>query len=431
MREIINTDIRLLAAERPLKTPELYKSNDCYGHAYVLKRYAKLDIDYQIKGVLEHAAMLYDHVWSFDIAVPLPAIFCFSDYRFLFLRQLTNKALFAIGPSIHYAEPLLSESDLKELRKQMGKTLLVFPPHSSWSIYVDFDVKHIISTIKYFEKDFENILICLGWRDVLRNIDSFFITEGYTCVTAGNVYDMQFLNRLKTLILLSSHTMSFSFGTHIGFCIYLNKPHWVFKELEQKVNIPDQIKDTAVYNPTPLVNNEVNYVLEYFKDPQDVITSKQKEVVDMLWGLSHVKNGEELKELFLIAEDMYKAKYFPCDRKNPVGLCQLIDYIEKDKLDKAYILLCYLKKIGISYKWLNLIEAFLHIKGGNFTEAEKKIKNLLKDKGFIGEKAKILMEGIENRQKKLEISLKEDIMFLYPKPTFFSLKKINLPWRNV
>ena len=431
MIKVIDGNIKFLAAERPLKTPELYKSNDCYGHAHVLKKYANLNENYQIKGVLEHAAMVYDHVWSFDIAVPLPVIYCFSDYRFLFLRQLTNKVLFAIGPSIHYAEALLSNSELEGLKKQLGKTLLVFPPHSSWSIYVDFDVKYIISVIKEFEKEFENILICLGWRDVLRNIDTLFIREGYTCVTAGNVYDMQFLNRLKTLILLSSHTMSFSFGTHIGFCVYLNRPHWICKGIKQKVKIPDQIKDTAVYHGTPLSHNLVEYVLEAFKEPQDTVTSRQMQVTDMLWGVSHIKNPQELRELFSIAEDMYQKKYLPCDRKNFIGLCQIFDYFETNELKKGYVLLDYLKRVGISNKWLNLVKGFLYVKEGNFLKAEKKIKNLLKDKGILGEKARILMDAIEKREKNLELSLKKDIMSLYPKPDIFSMRKINLPWRNI
>ncbi len=431
MENVINTDLKILSQERPLKTSELYKANDCYGHAYILKKYAGLKSDYQIKGILEHAAMLYDHVWSFDISVPLPVIFCFSDYRFLFLRQLTNKVLFAIGPSIHYAEPLLSDIDLKEIRNQLGKTLLIFLPHSSWSIYVDFDIKYIISIIKKIEKEFENILICIGWRDVLRNIDEFFINEGYTCVTAGNVYDNQFLNRLKTLILLSSHTMSFSFGTHIGFCIYLNRPHWIFEEVKQKISVPDKIRDTSVFSASPLSINEGRYIIEHFREAEDVITDKQKEIIDLIWGTSHIKTPSEIKELFSIAEDMYREKYFPCDRKNLVGLCQIIDYIKKNELNKFYFLLNYLKKIGISYKWINLLEGLLLIKKGNFIKAEKKIKRLLKDKGFIGERAKLLMTKIQNQNNEIEFFLKEDIMSIYPKPNFFSLKKINIPWRNL
>lgn len=190
--------------------------------------------------------MVFDHVWPNDLAVPFPAHFVFSHHRFPFLRQVTNKALFAIGPSIHYAEPLFSEGELEEIKKALGKTLLVFLPHSSRSLVFKYDYHEILSYLKEFEKDFDNILICVAWRDVLLDFERPFVSKGYTCVTAGHVHDRNFLPRLKTLILISSHTMSFNFGSHIGFCIYLNRPHWVIGLKKTEVEGPEEIKKSSL-----------------------------------------------------------------------------------------------------------------------------------------------------------------------------------------
>lgn len=418
-------NIKDLARERPLYTIELFVQNDCYGYAHILKRYAEVDLNYQIKSVLEHSALLYDHVWKYDIVAPLPSIFTFSDYRFPFIRQFTNKALFAIGPSIHYAKCHFSDDELKNLRKQLGKTLLVFLPHSSWSTYIEFDTKKILSVLKNLEREFDNIMICLGWKEVLRDIEKPFIAEGYSCVTAGHIYDKNFLDRLKTIILLSSHTVSFSYGTHIGFCIYLNKPHWVISGINQKVNVINKIdKATAIYKPTPLSKNQVSHFLSYFKEPRDDISKKQLELVDIIWGISHVKTKKELRELFEITEDMYKSKYMPCDKTNPITISQLADYIDKKELKKAKILLEYSKKMGFSKKWIALFDAFIDYCEENKIKAEKKLKMIVKTNGFIKNLAERFLSNLDNN-----FSLSAEILNVYPKPKFFSPFKINLPWR--
>ena len=418
-------NIKDLARERPLYTIELFVQNDCYGYAHILKRYAEVDLNYQIKSVLEHSALLYDHVWKYDIVAPLPSIFTFSDYRFPFIRQFTNKALFAIGPSIHYAKCHFSDDELKNLRKQLGKTLLVFLPHSSWSTYIEFDIKKILSVLKNLEREFDNIMICLGWKEVLRDIEKPFIAEGYSCVTAGHIYDKNFLDRLKTIILLSSHTVSFSYGTHIGFCIYLNKPHWVISGINQKVNVINKIdKATAIYKPTPLSKNQVSHFLSYFKEPRDDISKKQLELVDIIWGISHVKTKKELRELFEITEDMYKSKYMPCDKTNPITISQLADYIDKKELKKAKILLEYSKKMGFSKKWIALFDAFIDYCEENKIKAEKKLKMIVKTNGFIKNLAERFLTNLDNN-----FSLSAEILNVYPKPKFFSPFKINLPWR--
>ncbi len=421
--------IKELAAIRPLKTIELDQSNDLYGHAYVLKRYSGVSEDYKIKATLQHAALIYDHVWRSEIIEPLPAIFTFSEYRFPYLRQFTNKALFAIGPSIHYAKSEISDEELKKTKQTLGKTLLVFLPHSAWSIYVYFDHNQIIANIKRIEKEFNTILICLGWRDVLRGLEKPYVSEGYTCVTAGHVYDKKFLERLKTIIFISTHTMSFSFGTHIGFCIHLKRPHWIPEPVKQNIRYPDKLPKTALYKSARINWGGTLDIIKNFKDLTDEITLKQKEVVDCIWGTPYVKSPKKLRELFDITEDMFNLKYLPCDRENPIMLCQVFDYIEKNNLNKAEILLRYVKRVGYSKEWLRFIKSLILIAEKKFKQAEPIIKKLANgSNGFLKEKANQLLEVLDN--KEIPFSLKDELVSLYPKPAFFSLIKPKFPWKK-
>ncbi len=425
--ELFSTNIKSLAAERPFRTKELFKLNDCYGHAYVLKKYAGLEENYQIKAVIEHSAMLYAHVWSGDITVPLPAIFTFSDYRFSYIRQLTNKALFAIGPSIHYAQSAISEEEIRLIKKSLGKTLLVFLPHSSWSILENFDHKQIISKIREFEKEFNNILICLGWRDILRDMEKPYLSEGYTCVTAGHIFDLNFLNRLKTIILLSSHTMSFNGGTQVGFCVYLNRPHWI-SLIETNREAPEEIDKTATYKGSILTNPQTKFVTEAFLEPCDNISNRQKDVVDIMWGTSHIKSHEELKELIYIVEDMYKVKYMPCDRRNPIMLCQLYDYITNNNLALSKVLYNYTKLVKYHPDWMRFIKGLILYKEGKLEETEKIAMGLLRHRDFK-EKGEFL-KGLIYGENKLDEGLINDFLSKYPKIHLYKMEKVKFPWEE-
>ncbi len=423
----MGTDIKELSRERPLRTPELFKLNDSYGHAHILKKYCGINPEYQIKATIEHRAMLLDHVWMGEISSILPAHLTFSEYRFPIIKQRTNKAVFAIGPSIHYANSLFSLEEIEAIKKAMGRTLLVFLPHSSMSFYVNFDHYKVISKIKEVEKDFDNILICLGWRDVLRDMEKPFLSEGYTCVTAGNVFDFNFLPRLKSLILISSHTMSFGFGTHIGFCIYLNRPHWVFP-IPSTVDDPNNIKKITVDKESSLSKKQGTYFLSHFKEPLDDITEKQKELVDMMWGISSIKTSEELRDIFDMAEDMFNNIYLPANKQYPIMICQIIDHIQKGDVNKAEKLFYYAKRYGYNSYWERYLKGLIFAKKGD-VDGAKKVVNFFENRKEIFRR---LSRGIEEIiSGKKDVDILSSLCSIYPRPFFYSQKKIDIPWRNV
>jgi len=423
----VMSDIKSLARERPLVTPEILDLNDCYGHAHVLKKYCNIKEGYQIKGVLEHPAMPIDQIFEGEISYPLPAHFTMSKYRFPYLRQLTNKALFAIGPSIHYATPLFSEQEIEEIKKALGKTLLVFIPHSAMQIIVKNDHKKIISTIKDIEKDFDNILICLGWKEVLLDADKIYRAEGYTCVTAGHCFDLNFLPRLKSLILLSSHTMSFGFGTQVGFCIHLSKPHWIVPT-EITASAPKKIQKGVFYKPTPLSRNQINWMYKKLKGPVDYVTEDQREIAEMMWGSSEVKSPKELRELFKIADDMFKGRFFPCNKRDPLMICQIIDYIEKGDTDMAKSLLKYARNLNFHPGWILYIKGLINLEEDKLEEVDKIISSLKRYGEFFKQRADILLKLKDKNEMK--VHLLNDIFNFYPRPQYYKHIKLNLVWRQ-
>ncbi|MCZ2443326.1 MAG: hypothetical protein LC101_06095 [Flavobacteriales bacterium] len=286
-------------------TIELHPPNDYYGIATNIKHYADFPIDYAIKASIEHGVYYADYYWQADIAAPLPAVFCPSVHRQQILRRVTNKPVYPIGPSIAYAEGVLSIDTVEKKLREEGPTLLVFPAHSTHWIDVNFSIDRFCTNLKKYKKDFKTIKICLYWKDVLRGSHQQYKEAGFDCVTAGHIFDPYFLNRLRSIIETSTHTMSNSIGTHVGYCVFLGKPHFLVRE-ETTYNMAEMVKHEATqrllkYETSP----EQLQFFNIFGKWQDSITTEQKELVDLYWGISQIKSPSEMHRIIIEVETLY------------------------------------------------------------------------------------------------------------------------------
>lgn len=310
MDELMNhnlTGLYELAKDRPLTTNEIHSSNDFYGNATILKNYAGYPKDYKIKSAVEHGPFGAGFVWDTDINSPLPSILCFTSYRFPVLRQRTNKALFSIGPIMHYAPHLLNENSIDLEKKRLGKNLLVFPPHSTHWVNANYDIHDYCKLLEEFGKDFNQIRICLYWKDILRGLAEEYSLHGFECVTAGHIYDPLFLSRLKTIIELSSFTTSCANGTHIMYCILMGKPHFLMKVDVVRTAEKKEIIERDTPNPNSKDNKKmVAEIWKAFSEIYNYVTPEQEEIAKRYWGMGENKSADEIRILFEITEDLYQ-----------------------------------------------------------------------------------------------------------------------------
>jgi hypothetical protein len=126
---------------------------------------------------------------------------------------------------------------------------------------------------------------------------------GFECVTAGHIYDFNFLPRLKSIISNADVTMSNEIGTHIGYCIYMQKPHYYYK-MKCKDIVSSKLEDV---NPEiSLVedakkrlklaehDNNTKTLQDIFGKYQEVISDNQYDIVNKLWGVDQIKSKQEL-----------------------------------------------------------------------------------------------------------------------------------------
>lgn len=311
------TDVEKLSADLPntyrqeILRGEIFLAR--YGMDRNLKKYAGLPLDTKIHVLFEHGIQLSDYVEeAFRIHEYLPSMTA-SQYRLDILKkQKDYKGAYAIGPYIHYTDSILSKEEINAEKERLGRTLLVFPSHSIDCSTVNFDLESFMNKIKETSKDFDSVRICMYYQDVILKRHLKYQKEGFEVVTAGHFNDYYFLSRLKSIIEISDMTMANDIGTHLGYAIYLNKPHYLFKqplEFEYR-EIIDKKNTTSILSNIEY-NKNISDITNLFSENTPKITKKQYELISYLWGFDEVKTPEELRNIIIKINENYSSiKYY-------------------------------------------------------------------------------------------------------------------------
>lgn len=292
-----------LAAELPYGPEERVIDNNLYGYASYLKSYADLKGD--LKSYMEHGLFLGGIVHPDQYHWHFPRIITMSEHRREILKEkIPQKTSLAVGPYIHYADSILKPEEQIALKSKLGKTLLVYPFHSMKNVKAGFSDPDLIKEIKRVAKDFDSVLICLYYLDALdTNKVAAYQAEGFHIVTAGHRFDRHFIARQRTHIELADLTMSNGMGTQTGFCVYLNKPHYIYQQdISQKAANRQESKRFAAGGSGGTVKEKVAqervFFSDLFSELRMDISEHQWQATSDFWGFESLKTKGELKDYF-------------------------------------------------------------------------------------------------------------------------------------
>lgn len=285
-------------------TNEIQPINDWYGHAKILKKFLGLSENYQFKFIIEHGLYLSNQVADIELESNLPSFITYSSYRAKVLRKI-RPYVFVVGPLIHYASHYLTNKELKEEKRRLGKTLLFFPSHSLIGLKNEYDLNWSYRKIEAIGKKFDTIRVCLYWKDVLLGKHEFYQKRGLECVTAGHVLDPMFLPRLKSIIQLSDLTVSNDASSPLSYCIYMNKPHIIFYQ-RPKMSGKGYLKKVMIdyWKSRPY-----HQIINAFSKIQYTITPKQLYLINYYCGTNSVKTKTQLMSIVEKTEQIFQEKF--------------------------------------------------------------------------------------------------------------------------
>lgn len=288
----------VIAGPKDFHISEYYRGNSYYGIGNVLRTYS--GYNKPINACIEHGLYFGDYVDRSETDNSgLNGVITFSKHREEKIHKESKCEVYPIGPYIRYATPLLTDNEIKEKKKEFGTTLLFFPDHSIDRVETEFDTEELIRWIENtrIQYKIDTVIVCLFWKDILIGRDAEYIKRGYKVVTNGYRLDPLFLRRQRTFIEIADYTASNAVGTHVGYCIALNKPHCIFA---QEINFNAYVEKDLVSAPESYdqsVIMEREDVKRAFSGFSDVITRDQQDIVDKYWGISEFKSPAEMNNL--------------------------------------------------------------------------------------------------------------------------------------
>lgn len=279
---IFNVDV--LCKEMNYITPE-YGLNGFYGHYRVMKKIFDVPAWTILNASIEHGSYFNDYLEEIEIRPKV--IFTMSEMRrSLLMEKLKNKIVISVGPYIQYVNDIYKPKKMKSIKRMLGKTLLVFPSHSSNDIEVSYDIEEFIKEINTIanENNFSTVLVCVYWRDYLDGNCKAFLDEGYKLCSAGHAYDSFFLDRLKTIINLSDVVMANKFGTHMGYVVSMGKPYYLYKQRSREMRIYTDDGKIEYDEDVEWIRLFEKEALDLFGIYSEVLNEKQLKFIRKYWG---------------------------------------------------------------------------------------------------------------------------------------------------
>lgn len=280
---------------------EICTDNNCFGIGWSIRQFIGYRKTY-LNAMVEHGYFFGTYVQKVEKITFTKKLLTFSDVRKKHIEAIVeNKKVYPIGPYIHYAPDYYDRKRFGQEKKKLGRLLLVFFCHSGTGESVSFDMDALIKKINSIRKDFDSVAVSLFWSDINQEIEKRMKAENYLIFSAGHRYDYYFLARLKTMIKLADVTMSNSVGTHLAYCSYLNKPHWIVRqEIKQKALNKKGAANIAIaemINRDIINQQEQEELYQVFAEYSEILTYEQRKVCDKYFGLSYVRTKEEMKRI--------------------------------------------------------------------------------------------------------------------------------------
>ena len=280
------------------------EENYYYGTNHIIKRYTH----YKgiIKASIEHGFCMLDesnieaHNNSSNKVCLVPSV-----QRALFLRDRIDKIIIPIGPIIHYAQNLYGEYAVKATKKELGKTLVVYPLHNIENMHYYEKEKEFIKFVKNIKEKykFDTVLVSIYFIDLERGGHFKYLKEGWNIVSAGRRMNYDYMDCVKTILSLADYAVFQSYTSALGYCGYMGIPFSIF-HADLNADFGGQTAQGTIGPMEKMNEFEMN-----FGDYNPVFSKEQMEFCSYWHGYNCIRSQEELLRILEFCEEIEEKKY--------------------------------------------------------------------------------------------------------------------------
>lgn len=305
-------DYNEVIKERRAPYHEKYEGNLMYGIGAALREYSSYSGD--IYCAIEHGTPTerIDNEMEYKDN-DIPVLLVHSEQRRKFLKDKTDKLMITFGPNfMPYAKPIYSEFAIQGIKKNLGKTLLIYPQHNNDTSEFENINKNTSNLIEFAKKiknkgKFDTVIVCLYYIDIERGMHFAFEKEGWIITSAGNNKNHDFGNCFSTILRLADCVIAQSI-TGMSYASYLNIPA-IFYQGNRKMVQEDGVifEDAWTINGKSWLENTERDLLRLFSEYNEVTTEEQREWSAYMWGADEAKTPEEIKLILEFAKELKRS----------------------------------------------------------------------------------------------------------------------------
>jgi hypothetical protein len=188
-------------------THELFAPNAWYGGARIMKQYACWPLPLPL--VVPHGVCFSSKfVWEAELNAPVNGIYVFPRYR-----KAAYQAAYP-GTALDGCSPWLYIRKDSNLRKAKKRGTVVFPGHSTHHLNATANDSEYASFLSSLPANEGPVVVCAYWRDIELNRHRPYLRQGLEVVSAGHMYDEEFLPRLANLLHGAEYVRTNAIGSH-------------------------------------------------------------------------------------------------------------------------------------------------------------------------------------------------------------------------
>ncbi|MFN9547456.1 MAG: hypothetical protein ACK6AD_10375 [Cyanobacteriota bacterium] len=272
-------------------------SSHHYGHDVQLKRHVGLPlIGPPLPWLLEHGLKVSPTA-TFERPQPWArGYLCMGPRRASWLQERFGLPAVPIGPWIRYARPLLREEELRQLREDLGPTLLVVLAHCWVLVEGRLELGACVGAVAATARDsgYRQVIWLRHWKDPQPE----GLPAEWIVACNGHRSNPWFLDALRTLLELSDGLVSNAFGTHLGYAVALEKRlHWIPVGVEQdlsRLSGPKAEEEREEWRERERLSRQL---VERLAAGAGAGDAALQELLNPYWGLDAVRAPGELRQV--------------------------------------------------------------------------------------------------------------------------------------
>jgi hypothetical protein len=295
-------DLEKLCADRPLRTREAFAPNAYYGNGRILKQYAGLPTSYSVKAVIPHGVVFDEtYVWKAEARAPVPVVLCWPPYREQAYATLAGKKV------IPSAAPFLYVLEMLKTQLQPARQgTIFFPHHSTHHITANMDFDRLAEALADLDAEYKPVTVCIYWRDYGLGHHLPFEKRGLRIVSAGHMFDPDFLYRLYHLCSIHRYASANGLGSNLFYSVKAGCSYFYFDGAVSRPLAEDHVRERDV-SGTPASTELALKAL--FSSREPFATAQQLSAADYYLAADRLKSQVDLRKQLLQAEVLDKARF--------------------------------------------------------------------------------------------------------------------------